>query len=66
MVEHHAETSGDRAGLVAQDVAEQVVGEDDVEGTGVAGELIGRIVGIEVGQLDVRVTVRLKVILVLP
>src|SRR3546814_18420562 len=48
----HAERARQHGGAVRQDVAEQVVGDDDVELLGLAHELHGAVVGVHVGQLD--------------
>ena len=51
----HAERPGEHGGGVRQHVAEQVVGDDDVELARIAHQLHGTVIGVHVGQLDVRV-----------
>ena len=50
----HAERARQHGGLVGKHVAEQVVGDDDVELLGVAHQLHGAVVGEDVLELDVR------------
>ena len=50
-----AEAAGELCGEVADDVAEEVVGDDDVELAGVADELHGEGVYIKVAGIDVGV-----------
>ena len=52
----HADGAGEHGGLVAQDVAEHVGGDDDVELPGVADELHGAVVHQHVVELHVAVT----------
>ena len=53
-----AQRSGDLAGQVGQDVAEHVLGDDDVELVGVADQVHGHRVDVEVVELDVGVLAR--------
>ena len=54
----HADAAGEHAGLVAEHVAEQVLGGDHVELLGLADELHGAVVHEHVAHLDVRVALR--------
>ena len=51
----HTDGTGDLAGLVGQDVAKDVAGDDHVELTGVADQLHGSVVHVHVVQGDLRV-----------
>ena len=50
-----ADTAADRGSQVGDDVAEQVVGDDDVEAPGVGDQVDGRGVNVLVGHLDIRI-----------
>src|SRR5208282_4996242 len=50
-----AESSGELGGEVADDVAEKVAGDDDVELAGVADEFHGQGIDVEVAGVDLRV-----------
>jgi len=50
-----ADTAADRGSQVRDDVAEQVVGDDDVEAPGVGDQVDGRGVDVLVGHLDIRI-----------
>src|SRR5699024_5424370 len=51
----HADGAGDLAGLVGEDVPEDVAGDDDVKLPGVAHQLHGGVVHVEVVQGDLGV-----------
>ena len=57
----HAERAGQLGRDVRQDVAEQVVGDHDVELLGVLDDLHGRVVGQDVLQLDVGIVAGVQV-----
>ena len=49
----HAERARQHGGAIGEQVAEQIVGDDDVELLGLAHQLHGAIVGVHVAELDV-------------
>ena len=50
-----AEAAGELRGEIADDVAEEIVGDDDVELAGVADDLHGEGIDIEVAGVDLRI-----------
>jgi hypothetical protein len=56
----HPEAAGEHRGAVGEQIAEQVVGDDDIELLGPPHELHSAVVGVHVAELDVHVLAVVK------